>query len=80
MDIYEVFDQILSAARSVDVAESEFKRLMYEDPLVRTAYREWCNEQGTTEKHGFVDYCQETFDQEESRWETLNEDAEYNYE
>ena len=57
LDIYEVFEGVLSNARSIDMAESEFKRQLCDDPELRTVYRDWCSEEGTSEKNGFVDYC-----------------------
>lgn len=73
VDIIEIFEHILQSARSIDMAESEFKHLLCDDPEIRQAYRAWCVEEGTTEKNGFVDYCSERFDEEESRWDTLND-------
>lgn len=78
VDILEIFESILRNARSIDVAESEFKRLVYEEPEVRAAYRVWCDEEGNTEKHGFVDYCQERFDDEENLWNALTDEDEFN--
>ena len=76
LDIYEVFEGVLSNARSIDMAESEFKRQLCDDPELRTVYSDWCSEEGTSEKNGFVDYCQMRFDEEESLWSAL-EDADY---
>lgn len=78
IDILEIFEHVLQNARSIDMAESEFKRLMYEDPEIRSAYRMWCEEEDTTEKYGFIVFCQERFDQEESLWDTLTDTDEYN--
>lgn len=77
IDITEIFEHILQHARSIDMAESEFKRLLCDEQELKQAYREWCSEQGTTEKHGFVDYCTERFDEEESLWDTLNDEDDY---
>lgn len=74
IDIIEIFENIIADARSIDMAESEFKRAICDDPELRAAYRKWCQENDTTEKYGFVDWCQERFDEEERLWDTLSED------
>lgn len=75
-EIIEVFNNVLSTYRSIDIAESEFKRLVFDDEDLHRLYREWCEENGVTEKHGFIGYCQERFDEEESYWDSL---ADYDY-
>ena len=77
MDIIEIFEHVLHDARSLDMAESEFKRLLLDDPDIKQAYKEWCSEQDTTEKRGFIDYCDRRFDEEESCWEALEDEYEY---
>lgn len=76
IDIFEVFESILLQNRSIDVADSEFKKMLYDDDELRHAYKEWCEEEGYTEKNGFVEYCHEYFDQEESKWDSLQNDYE----
>ncbi len=61
-DITIIFEQILKASQSIDIAESEFKRMMYEDAEMRSRYKAWCAEQEVSEKRGFVDYCMERID------------------
>lgn len=77
IEILDIFEQILADARSVDMAESQFKCMICDDPEIRAAYRQWCEDEGTTEKYGFVDYCNQRFDEEESCWDTLNDDDNY---
>lgn len=77
MDIIEIFEHVLQGSRSLDMAESEFKRLLLDDPEIKQAYKSWCAEQGTTEKYGFVDYCSQRFDEEESCWDMLEDEYEY---
>lgn len=72
-DITILFNEILAQHRSVDIAESEFKRLIGEDPDLRMAYRDWCESVGSSEKNGFRDYCDEYIDSQESIWDTLND-------
>lgn len=72
-DITELFNNILSQHRSVDIAEAEFKKLLGEEPELREEYREWCDSVGSSEKNGFRDYCEEFIDSQESIWDTLND-------
>lgn len=74
VDIVKVFEDVLSRARSIDMAESEFKCLLCDDPELRASYKEWCAEEDTTEKLGFVEYCEMRFDEEETLWDALNDD------
>ena len=55
IDLFEIFDSIISQSRSVDVAESEFRKQLYEDEELLSVYKEWCEECGYTEKKGFID-------------------------
>lgn len=71
--ITEMFEQLLRSCGAVDMAEAEFKRMMHEDPELRSRYREWCHEVGSTEKHGFTDYCHEYLQEANSVWDTLRE-------
>ncbi len=72
-DITQVFQQVLSQAGSVDIAEAEFKKMMHEDHELRKMYRDWCHEVGSSEKNGFFDYCDEYMDSQDSIWDTLND-------
>lgn len=72
-DITEVFDSYISHYDSVDIAESEFKKNLHEDPELRAAYRRWCDEVGSSEKSGFFDYCDEYMDSQRDIWNTLSD-------
>lgn len=76
IDLFEIFDSIISQSRSVDVAESEFRKQLYEDEELLSVYKEWCEESGYTEKKGFIEYCHQYYDAEESKWDILNNDYE----
>ncbi|MDE6282608.1 MAG: hypothetical protein K2L97_01305 [Muribaculaceae bacterium] len=73
-DITELFRQVISQAGSIDVAESEFKKMIGEDDDLHKAYRQWCHEVGSSERNGFLDYCEEYLDNQESIWDTLDND------
>ncbi len=72
-DIIEVFNRYLTEYGSVDIAESEFKKNLHEDPVLKVAYKEWCDEVGSTEKRGFFDYCDEYLDTQNDVWNTLQD-------
>lgn len=74
VDIEEIFRSILSQHDSIDIAESEFKMMVYDSPEMLSAYREWCRNEGFTEKTGFLEFCAGYLDGEDSIWETLRND------
>lgn len=73
-DITDLFNDMLRQYGSIDIAEAEFKKLIHEDSDVRAQYRDWCHEVGSSEKHGFMDYCEEYLESQESIWDNLKED------
>jgi hypothetical protein len=73
-DITEVFLQVIDLSGSVDIADAEFKRMIHEDPELHDEYREWCDAVGSSEKNGFLDYCDEYLDNQHSIYETLTDD------
>lgn len=72
-DITDYFKELLAQHHSIDIAESEFKRMIAEDDELKDRYRQWCDENGSTEKRGFFDYCEEYMDSQDSIWESLND-------
>lgn len=72
-EITEVFNDYLAHYGSVDIAEAEFKRNLHEDPELKNAYKEWCDETGSSEKNGFFDYCDEYLDSQSDIWNTLSD-------
>lgn len=73
-DITELFDRVLHQAGSIDMAEAEFKKMIGEDEHLHQLYREWCHEVGNTERMGFRDFCEEYLDNQESVWDSLDND------
>ena len=59
IDIEERFTAIIDEAPGIDIAESNFKQSLIDDPELRKAYREYCREQGTSEKNGFIEFCEQ---------------------
>jgi hypothetical protein len=72
-DITDIFLQLIQQYKSVDIADSELKKLIYEDADLREDYREWCDAVGSSEKNGFLDFCEEYMDSQESIYDTLND-------
>ena len=75
-DITDLFNGMLQQYGSVDIAEAEFKKMIHEDPEIRNQYRDWCHEVGSSEKRGFLDYCEEYLESQESIWDNLKDDFE----
>lgn len=73
-DLTTLFESLITLHRSIDVAESEFKKMIYDNPSLREEYREWCDIEGYTERTGFVEFCHSFIDQEESIWTVLSND------
>ena len=72
-NLSEFIIDLLTENRSIDIAESEFRRMMAGDEELRSDYKEWCEEHGYTEKHGFKEFCEEYLESQDSIWETLND-------
>lgn len=72
-DLTEYFVNILKQSDSIDIAESEFKRSLIDDDDLKRRYREYCREIGTSEKHGFLDFCEEYMQNQDSIWESLSD-------
>lgn len=48
--------------------------MIHEDPELRASYRQWCDEVGSSEKRGFLDYCEEYFESQDSIWDNLKDE------
>lgn len=72
-DITEYFISIIRDTHTLDMAETEFRRHLSDDEDLRKAYRNWCHENGTTEKRGFSDFCEEYLDGQNDVWNSLTD-------
>ncbi|MCM1094369.1 MAG: hypothetical protein NC248_06705 [Bacteroides sp.] len=72
-DITELFRDLLQQYRGIDIAESEFKKMIHEDDELHEEYREWCDAVGSSEKMGFIDYCEEFLESQDSIYDHLND-------
>lgn len=78
-NLSEYIKDLLVQHRSINIAESEFRRMMADDPELRKEYKEWCDECGYTEKHGFKEFSEEYIESQDSIWESLNDYDENDY-
>lgn len=72
-DITEFFRDLLSQYGSIDIANSELKKLLTEDSELASEYSEWCSSVGSSEKMGFLDFCDEFLDNQQSIYDNLND-------
>ncbi len=72
-EITELFNSIIEEAPSLDIAESEFKQSLIDNPELRKAYREYCREQGSSEKRGLLDYAEQYCADRNEIWESLSD-------
>ncbi len=72
-DITDFFVSIIEQSHSIDIAEAEFKRILEDDNELREQYRQWCDQEGSTEKNGFMDFCEEYMADRNDVWNTLND-------
>lgn len=72
-DITDIFVQYINQNDSYDIAESQFKMDVAENPELHAAYRQWCNEVGSSEKDGFRDFCDEHSEGIDDMWNALSD-------
>lgn len=71
--ISTIIKELLVQFGSIDIAESEFKRIINEEHSLMTEFKEWCEEMGYKEKDAFEQFCHEFLDNHESVFDTLSE-------
>lgn len=72
-DLTDLFVHYIKNSPSLDMAEAEFRHSMIDDPELRREYRQYCRDNGYTEKNGFKDFCEEYMQEEDSMWNTLSD-------
>lgn len=72
-DITRFFQQLIEQSKSIDIAESEFKRIIAEDEGLKMEYTEWCHAVGSSERNGFRDYCDEYMQSQDNIWNALTD-------
>ena len=73
-DITELFDSLLEQTGSIDMAESDFKRMLVDDSSLRRRYKEWGMENDTTERSGFLAFCKDRLERQDAGWGIFQED------
>lgn len=76
-NISEFLQDLLDQYKSADIAESEFLKMMNEDEMLKSSYKEWCEDLGYPIKTGYAEYIEEIIENQESIWDTLNEEGDY---
>lgn len=72
-DLENYFISIIKQSQSADMAEAEFKRALVDDEDLRRQYKKYCREIGTSEKNGFMDFCDEYLGGQAEMWDSLND-------
>lgn len=72
-DINKYLLTLITESPSIDIAEAEFKRNLADDDDLKTAYRQWCEEKGYSERKGFAEFCQEYFEDRDELWNSLDD-------
>ncbi len=70
-DIEDLLRSLIDQHKSIDIVESEFKRILNEDPMMKEDYLAWCEEGGYSYKTGYEDFIQQIIDSDDSIWDTL---------
>lgn len=73
MEITELIQNLLSQLKSVDIAESEFKRMINDDEVLKAQFKEWCDEMGYSTRTAFKFYSQEYLESHDSIFDTLSD-------
>ena len=72
-DINELIKNLISQTGALDIAHSEFRRMIADDPDLRAEYKEWCEDMGYTERTGFLEYAEEHIRSQEEKWDSLTD-------
>lgn len=72
-DIVTFFTDIINQAGSYDIARAEFFRIIADDEELLQQYREWCDENGFSERKGFDEFIDQHIDSHDSVWSSLND-------
>ncbi|MDE6276762.1 MAG: hypothetical protein K2M06_01490 [Muribaculaceae bacterium] len=72
-ELTDYFLDLLHQSGSIEMAEADFRQALVDDPELRRKYKEYCHETGTSEKHGFRDFCEEYVTESNDVWQHLND-------
>ena len=69
----DLFINIINQTDSLDMAESEFRRMLVDEPELRRQYKQYCREVGSSERNGFKDFCEEYMEEQDNVWNSLSD-------
>lgn len=69
----DLFINIIYQTDSLDMAESEFRRMLVDEPELRRQYKQYCREVGSSERNGFKDFCEEYMEEQDNVWNSLSD-------
>lgn len=72
-NITDLFMTIIKQSPSLDIVESEFRQMLIDDPELKRAYKEYCREEGTSERRGFRDFCDQYLEDQNDVWNSLSD-------
>ena len=72
-DFNELIENIIHQSGAIDIAESQFKRMLADDNDLRNEYKDWCEEMGYSERKGFSEYAEEYISNREEKWDSLTD-------
>lgn len=72
-DIETLIQSLVDQTGALDMAQSEFKRMLADDNELRADYKEWCEELGYSERYGFIEYAEEFVNSREEKWDSLTD-------
>lgn len=71
-DLQALVERLVVEFRHLDVAHHEFEKLLADDEELKDTYYQWCTEQGTSRRRGFLDMAEEFLDTDSDRWTVLD--------
>lgn len=72
-DLSELFRSVVDQAGALDIAASEFQKMLADDPELRAEYKEWCEENGYSERRGFNEFAEDYVNSREEKWDSLTD-------
>ena len=72
-DIPDILRALLDQYSMESVVDSEFKKMLDEDPQLMADYEEWCTSMGYDVSTGYNDFVDELVESRDSIWDNINE-------
>lgn len=71
--IVQFITDLIQQSGSYDIARAEFYRIISDDDDLRQQYRQWCDDNGYSEREGFDEFVDRRIDNLDSVWDSLND-------